>query len=96
MLLRRFRPLLLRAWRLSLLVLAVVVIQKRQPSGMQSIAVERVRDFFPAAASLEEADGFQIVKDASGIALGLDRLVMLATGAAHIDEVLWTPFPIRG
>lgn len=70
MLLRRFRPLLLRAWRLSLLVLAVVVIQKRQPSGMQSIAVERVRDFFPSAASLEDADGFQIVKDASGIALG--------------------------
>lgn len=70
MLLRRFRPLLLRAWRLLLLVLAVVVIQKRQPSGMQSIAVERVRDFFPSAASLEDADGFQIVKDASGIALG--------------------------
>ncbi len=32
----------------------------------------------------------------SGIALGLDRLIMLATGAAHIDDVLWTPFPIRG
>ena len=28
---------------------------------------------------------------ASGIALGLDRLVMLATGAARIDQVLWTP-----
>ena len=27
----------------------------------------------------------------SGGALGLDRLVMLATGAAKIDDVLWTP-----
>jgi Na+-translocating ferredoxin:NAD+ oxidoreductase RnfG subunit len=62
--------LFLRVWRLSLLALAIVVIQKRQPSGMQSIAVERVRDFFPLAASLEDADGFQIVKDTSGIALG--------------------------
>jgi lysyl-tRNA synthetase class 2 len=29
--------------------------------------------------------------EASGIALGLDRLVMLATGASRIDQVLWTP-----
>ena len=28
---------------------------------------------------------------ASGIALGFDRLVMLATGAQHIDQVIWTP-----
>jgi lysyl-tRNA synthetase class 2 len=29
--------------------------------------------------------------EASGVALGLDRLVMLATGAARIDQVIWTP-----
>ena len=28
---------------------------------------------------------------ASGAALGFDRLVMLATGASHIEQVLWTP-----
>ena len=33
---------------------------------------------------------------ASGCALGLDRLVMLATGATHIDQVLWTPLPDVG
>ncbi|SDL81387.1 EF-P lysine aminoacylase EpmA [Paracoccus chinensis] len=30
---------------------------------------------------------------ASGIALGFDRLVMLATGAPRIDDVMWTPVP---
>jgi lysyl-tRNA synthetase class 2 len=32
-----------------------------------------------------------LMPPACGIALGLDRLVMLATGAARIDQVLWTP-----
>jgi lysyl-tRNA synthetase class 2 len=28
----------------------------------------------------------------SGAALGFERLVMLATGAQRIDQVIWTPF----
>ena len=28
---------------------------------------------------------------ASGVALGFDRLVMLASGATHVDQVIWTP-----
>jgi lysyl-tRNA synthetase class 2 len=36
-------------------------------------------------------DALAIMPEASGIALGLDRLVMLATGAARIEDVIWTP-----
>jgi lysyl-tRNA synthetase class 2 len=32
-----------------------------------------------------------VMPPASGIALGFDRLVMLATGARRIEQVLWTP-----
>jgi elongation factor P--(R)-beta-lysine ligase len=39
-------------------------------------------DFLASLATMPQA---------SGIALGLDRLVMLATGAARIDQVVWTP-----
>ncbi|HEY6257388.1 MAG TPA: EF-P lysine aminoacylase EpmA [Xanthobacteraceae bacterium] len=40
-------------------------------------------DFLAALAAMPQA---------SGAALGVDRLVMLATGAPHIDLVMWTPF----
>jgi lysyl-tRNA synthetase class 2 len=33
---------------------------------------------------------------ASGVALGLDRLVMLATGASRIEQVIWTPVAEQG
>ena len=39
-------------------------------------------DFLAALAGMPEA---------SGAALGLDRLVMLASGAQRIDQVIWTP-----
>jgi lysyl-tRNA synthetase class 2 len=39
-------------------------------------------DFLAAVAQMPQA---------SGIALGFDRLVMLASGAAKIDQVVWTP-----
>jgi lysyl-tRNA synthetase class 2 len=39
-------------------------------------------DFLAALARMPEA---------SGIALGFDRLVMLATGAERIEDVLWAP-----
>jgi elongation factor P--(R)-beta-lysine ligase len=41
-------------------------------------------DFLAALSQMPEA---------SGIALGFDRLVMLATGASRIDQVLWAPVP---
>ena len=39
-------------------------------------------DFLTALAYMPEA---------SGSALGFDRLVVLATGARRIEDVLWTP-----
>ncbi len=33
----------------------------------------------------------EIMPDASGVALGLDRVIMLATGATRIDQVQWVP-----
>jgi lysyl-tRNA synthetase class 2 len=36
-------------------------------------------------------EALALMPEASGIALGFDRLVMLATGASRIDQVVWTP-----
>ena len=64
--------------------------EQRRRFGEQMAAKERIygerypldEDFLTALASMPSA---------SGVALGFDRLVMLATGAARIDQVLWTP-----
>jgi lysyl-tRNA synthetase class 2 len=49
---------------------------------------------YPLDEDLLAALGF--MPPASGVALGLDRLVMLATGAARIEQVIWTPFALAG
>lgn len=36
-------------------------------------------------------EALAIMPEASGIALGFDRLVMLATGVPHVDDVIWVP-----
>jgi lysyl-tRNA synthetase class 2 len=41
-------------------------------------------DFLAALSTMPQA---------SGVALGFDRLVMLALGAPRIDDVIWTPLP---
>jgi lysyl-tRNA synthetase class 2 len=44
---------------------------------------------YPIDEELLEA--LSLMPPASGVALGLDRLIMLAAGATRIDQVLWTP-----
>lgn len=46
---------------------------------------------YPLDEELLEA--LDMMPPASGVALGLDRLVMLATGAVSVEQVLWTPVP---
>jgi lysyl-tRNA synthetase class 2 len=68
-------------------------------------AVEQRRRFIEAAALKERIYGESAPIDeeflaavaamppAAGVALGFDRLVMLATGASDIEQVVWTPLP---
>lgn len=68
-------------------------------------AVEQRRRFVEAAAEKARIYGETVPIDeeflaavaamppASGVALGFDRLVTLATGAPDIEQVLWTPLP---
>ena len=46
---------------------------------------------YPIDEELLEA--LSLMPPASGVALGLDRLIMLAAGAVSLEQVLWTPVP---
>ena len=54
---------------------------------------EAKRRIYGEAAPIDEdfLSALAVMPQASGIAMGFDRLVMLATGAERIEQVLWTP-----
>ena len=64
--------------------------EQRRRFGLEMDEKERV---YGERYPLDEdfLDALAVMPAASGIALGLDRLVMLATGASRIEQVLWTP-----
>src|ERR1700674_2319850 len=60
----------------------------RFPAAMDEKA-RRYGERYPLDEEFLEA--VAIMPQASGVALGFDRLVMLASGALRIDQVVWTP-----
>jgi lysyl-tRNA synthetase class 2 len=64
--------------------------EQRRRFGLEMDEKERV---YGERYPLDEdfLDALAVMPAASGIALGLDRLVMLVTGAGRIEQVLWTP-----
>ncbi|MCI0468393.1 MAG: EF-P lysine aminoacylase GenX [Beijerinckiaceae bacterium] len=69
-------------------------IQQRQ--RFEEEMAERQRIYGEAYPIDEDfLQALAIMPDSCGIALGFDRLVMLATGATHIEQVVWTPVQMR-
>jgi lysyl-tRNA synthetase class 2 len=70
-------------------------VEQRRRFAAEMDEKERVHgERYPLDEDFLEALG--TMPDASGVALGFDRLVMLATGAPHIDLVQWTPVTAPG
>ncbi len=65
------------------------VEQRRRFEGEMDLKEKLYGERYPIDEDLLTA--LTLMPPASGVALGLDRLIMLATGATRIDQVLWTP-----
>jgi elongation factor P--(R)-beta-lysine ligase len=65
------------------------VEQRRRFEKEMEIKQERYGERYPIDEELLAA--LAIMPEASGVALGLDRLIMLAAGATRIDQVQWVP-----
>ena len=63
--------------------------QRRRFEAEMDVKQRVYGERYPIDEELLEA--LALMPEASGVALGLDRLIMLATGATRIDQVLWTP-----
>ncbi|MFN4141021.1 EF-P lysine aminoacylase EpmA [Aestuariivirga sp.] len=63
--------------------------QRRRFEAEMDVKEQAYGERYPVDEELLEA--LALMPPASGVALGLDRLVMLAAGATRIDQVLWTP-----
>jgi elongation factor P--(R)-beta-lysine ligase len=65
------------------------VEQRRRFEAEMDLKEKLYGERYPIDEDLLSA--LEIMPPASGVALGLDRLIMLASGATRIDQVLWTP-----
>ncbi len=63
--------------------------QRRRFEDAMDEKARRYGERYPLDEEFLEA--VAAMPDASGVALGFDRLVMLASGATKIDQVVWTP-----
>ncbi|MFT4097560.1 MAG: EF-P lysine aminoacylase EpmA [Rhodoblastus sp.] len=74
-----------------------LVDPKEQRARFEAAMAEKRRRYgeaYPIDADFLAA--LEIMPEASGVALGFDRLAMLAAGAERIEQVLWTPVAPAG
>lgn len=64
--------------------------QRQRFKTEMTIKKDRYGESYPIDEDFLSA--LDVMPDASGAALGFDRLVMLAAGADNLNQVVWTPF----
>lgn len=67
--------------------------QRERFAAEMALKNKLYNETYPADESFLRALDYGLPESA-GIALGVDRLVMLATGAEHISQVLWAPVQV--
>ena len=65
--------------------------QRRRFEAEMAVKERLYGERYPIDEELLQA--LAMMPPAAGVALGLDRLIMLAAGAVAIEQVIWTPAP---